>query len=230
MFVRVNGRPQPLHTRAAVMNSALRTSCRLPSGHPEGFLEAFANVYTAAYEDMIARASGCRIDRVKAVYPNVDDGLDGMGFISQCVASAQANGAWQYFPPPGEVVPQEKELPMIEEVRNPAGSAAPGESSPPASESTVRGMLQGAIQKVMAEIDHHEHAAKHHMQLAEDLRKELQEGFRVVKQEARASAKAARAETTDGLGTSVEPTAPEEAAKSPRAEAKKKAGGRKPKK
>lgn len=119
---------------------------------------------------------------------------------------------------------------MIDEVRSPVGNAMSGQSAPPPSEGSVRGVLQGAIQKVMAEIDQHEHAAKRHLQQAEDLRKELQEGFRIVKQEARASAKASRAETADGVGTTVESTEPPEAVKAPRAEPKKKAGGRRAKK
>ncbi len=66
----------------------------MPSGHPEAFLEAFANVYTAAYADMIARAGGQRMDSDKSLYPNVADGVDGMNFITQCVASSKQNGAW----------------------------------------------------------------------------------------------------------------------------------------
>jgi predicted dehydrogenase len=61
MLLRANGKPQRILTRnpaAASTAAAARFSCRLPAGHPEGFLEAFANVYTAAFEDMIARAAG----------------------------------------------------------------------------------------------------------------------------------------------------------------------------
>ncbi len=70
-------------------------SSRLPSGHPEAFLEAFANIYTAAYDDMIARASGKKFDAADTLYPNVADGVDGMNFITQCVASSAENGAWR---------------------------------------------------------------------------------------------------------------------------------------
>ncbi len=97
MFVRANGQPHKLYTRdpnAPYMTATAKASCRLPSGHPEAFLEAFANVYTAAYADMIARAGGQKIDSSKSIYPNVADGLDGMNFISQCVASSKQNGAW----------------------------------------------------------------------------------------------------------------------------------------
>ena len=66
----------------------------MPSGHPEAFLEAFANIYTAAYADMVARAGGQKVDSSNSLYPNVADGVDGMNFITQCVASSREKGAW----------------------------------------------------------------------------------------------------------------------------------------
>ncbi|MFL5243414.1 MAG: Gfo/Idh/MocA family protein [Gemmataceae bacterium] len=98
MFVRANGQPHKLYTRdpnAAFQSTLARSSCRTPSGHPEGYLEAFANIYVAAFQDMIKRASGERIDSAKSLYPNVADGLDGMNFITQCVASSKEQGAWK---------------------------------------------------------------------------------------------------------------------------------------
>lgn len=97
MVLRQNGQPHKLYTRdpnAPYMNDAGRGACRLPSGHPEAFFEAFANVYRAAYDDMAARATGEPFERLNTVYPNVFDGVEGMYFIQQCVASSQANGNW----------------------------------------------------------------------------------------------------------------------------------------
>jgi hypothetical protein len=97
MWVRVNGQPHKLYTRdpnAPFITPTAKASCRIPSGHPEGYLEAFANVYTAAYADMIARASGQKFDSSKSLYPNVADGVDGMNFITQAVASSKQNAAW----------------------------------------------------------------------------------------------------------------------------------------
>jgi predicted dehydrogenase len=94
---RVNGQPLRFYTRdpnAPYLTDTARASCRLPSGHPEAFLEAFANIYTAAYADIIARAAGKKIDASRTLYPNVADGVDGMNFITQCVASSRQNGAW----------------------------------------------------------------------------------------------------------------------------------------
>jgi predicted dehydrogenase len=97
MRVRANGQPLRIYTRdpnAPFMTGAGKASCRLPSGHPEAFLEAFANIYTAAYGDIIERAQGRKIDARKSLYPNVADGVDGMNFITQAVASSKQNGAW----------------------------------------------------------------------------------------------------------------------------------------
>jgi predicted dehydrogenase len=97
MIVRANGQPHRLYTRdpnAPFMNASGRAACRLPSGHPEAFFEAFANIYQAAYDAMILRSEGKAIEKVNTVYPNVHDGVEGMYFIEQCVASSQQNGAW----------------------------------------------------------------------------------------------------------------------------------------
>lgn len=97
MWLKVNGQPHRLYTRdpnAPFTTDTAKMSCRLPSGHPEAFLEAFANIYTAAYADMAARAGGQKIDSAKSLYPNVADGVDGMNFITQSVASSKAGGQW----------------------------------------------------------------------------------------------------------------------------------------
>lgn len=97
MLVRANNQPHRLYTRdpnAAHMTDTAKGSCRLPSGHPEAFLEAFANVYAAIYPDIIARASGKKVDSKSSLYPNIADGVDGMNFIAQCVASSEKGGQW----------------------------------------------------------------------------------------------------------------------------------------
>ena len=97
MLFRVNGQPHRLYTRdpnASYMTETAKASCRLPSGHPEAFFEAFANVYTAAYADVIRRAQSQKVDSAKSLYPNVADGVDGMNFVTQSVASSKQSGAW----------------------------------------------------------------------------------------------------------------------------------------
>ena len=97
MIVRRNGQPHAIYTRdpnAPYMNESGKAACRLPSGHPEAFFEAFANIYRAAYDNMALRATGGKFDPVNTIYPNVNDGVEGMFFIQQCVASSAADGAW----------------------------------------------------------------------------------------------------------------------------------------
>jgi predicted dehydrogenase len=94
VLVRANGAPQRVFTRDPGLGN-LAASCRLPAGHPEGFLEAFANVYTAAFADVIARAAGRTWDAQGSLYPNVHDGVDGVNFVTQCVASSADGGAWR---------------------------------------------------------------------------------------------------------------------------------------
>jgi predicted dehydrogenase len=98
MWLKVNGQPHRLFTRdpnAPFMTNWGKAACRIPSGHPEAFLEAFANIYTAAYADIIARAGGKKWETRNTIYPNVYDGVDGMNFITQCVASSKEGGAWK---------------------------------------------------------------------------------------------------------------------------------------
>jgi predicted dehydrogenase len=97
MIVRRNDKPHQIYTRAggSYLGKTAGASTRIPSGHPEAFLEAFANIYTAAYADMATRATGGKFDGQNSLYPNVADGIDGMNFITQCVASSAENGAWK---------------------------------------------------------------------------------------------------------------------------------------
>ena len=97
MIVRRNGQPHSIYTRdpnAPFMNASGKAACRLPSGHPEAFFEAFANVYRAAFDSMVARATGGKFETTDTIYPNVNDGVEGMFFIQQCVASSKDGGAW----------------------------------------------------------------------------------------------------------------------------------------
>jgi predicted dehydrogenase len=97
MIVRRNGHPHAIYTRdpnAPYTNESSKAACRLPSGHPEAFFEAFANIYRAAYDNMALRATGAKFESTNTVYPNINDGVEGMYFIQQSVASSAAGGAW----------------------------------------------------------------------------------------------------------------------------------------
>jgi predicted dehydrogenase len=96
LLYRVNGQPHRIYTRAGgpYLGALAGQSTRIPSGHPEAFLEAFANIYTAAYDDMVKRAAGENLETKDTLYPNVYDGVDGMNFIEKCVSSSRADGKW----------------------------------------------------------------------------------------------------------------------------------------
>lgn len=95
MIVRQNGKAHQIYTRspgAPFASPEHTAACRIPPGHPEGYLEAFGNIYRNAFDHMAARAVGESFDRLNTIYPNLHDGVEGMFFIEQCVASSKANG------------------------------------------------------------------------------------------------------------------------------------------
>ncbi|MEA3351440.1 MAG: Gfo/Idh/MocA family oxidoreductase [Chloroflexota bacterium] len=69
-------------------------SCRIVSGHPAGFHEGFANIYSDAAEAIAARRSGNRANPLALYFPNSFDGLMGVRFIYSVIKSSQANGKW----------------------------------------------------------------------------------------------------------------------------------------
>jgi predicted dehydrogenase len=67
---------------------------RLPFGHPEAFIEAFANIYLAAAEAISDHLTGAYPREGGYDFPTVDDGVEGMAFIEAAVKSSKANSAW----------------------------------------------------------------------------------------------------------------------------------------
>ncbi len=72
--------------------AATRVS-RIPGGHPEGYLEAFATIYSEAALAIAAFKAGKPVDPA-VVYPTIDDGVKGVAFVEACVASSKKDGAW----------------------------------------------------------------------------------------------------------------------------------------
>ena len=66
---------------------------RIPPGHPEGYLEGFANIYTEVAHAIHAARKGKKADKA-VIFPTVDDGVKGLAFIEAAVASSQKNGKW----------------------------------------------------------------------------------------------------------------------------------------
>ena len=88
------GETRQLITRAgAGAGPAAARVTRIPSGHPEGYLEGFANIYAEAARAIRAARAGQAPDP-EVIYPTVEDGVDGMRFIAAAVASSKAGNVW----------------------------------------------------------------------------------------------------------------------------------------
>jgi predicted dehydrogenase len=70
---------------------------RVPAGHPEGYLEAFGNIYREAFRAIAAEVAGQRLPR-DLDFPTIDDGVYGMAFIETAVKSARRGARWVKFP------------------------------------------------------------------------------------------------------------------------------------
>ncbi|WP_299825676.1 Gfo/Idh/MocA family protein [uncultured Roseobacter sp.] len=92
------GEPKRLITRngAGAGEAAARMS-RIPPGHPEGYLEGFANIYSEAAEAIVAHRNGQK-PGAAVIYPTILDGIRGMQFVDACVRSSARNAAWITLP------------------------------------------------------------------------------------------------------------------------------------
>ncbi|WP_417418654.1 Gfo/Idh/MocA family protein [Hoeflea sp.] len=91
------GQPKRLLTRnGAGATAAGQRVSRIPGGHPEGYLEGFANIYTEAAETIIAHRDGKPVpDGV--MFPGINEGLAGVAFVTACVESSKRGAAWVKF-------------------------------------------------------------------------------------------------------------------------------------
>ncbi|MGB8314918.1 MAG: Gfo/Idh/MocA family oxidoreductase [Aestuariivirga sp.] len=88
------GEPKRLITRGgAGSNAAAARVTRVPPGHPEGYLEGFANIYTEVAQTIKAKRAGKKPDK-DVTFPGIEDGVAGMAFIEACVKSSLKNGKW----------------------------------------------------------------------------------------------------------------------------------------
>ncbi len=87
--------PRRILTRGSPwLGRPARQACRLPPGHPEAFIEAFANVYLGVAADIQARLAGGSADPVDADYSRVEDGARGVRFIEATIESARSDRKW----------------------------------------------------------------------------------------------------------------------------------------
>jgi predicted dehydrogenase len=67
---------------------------RVPAGHPEGYLESFAQLYSDLSEQIVAKQEGRSPNPESLLVPGVSDGIEGMRFITAVLESARRNSAW----------------------------------------------------------------------------------------------------------------------------------------
>ena len=78
----------------SVLSSYATSNCRTPGGHPEGYLEAFANIYKNFALTVSARLDGKQPKAENLDFPGVEDGIRGMAFIDNVVASSTSSEKW----------------------------------------------------------------------------------------------------------------------------------------
>ena len=91
--------PRMILTRNAPwLSEAAKRACRLPAGHPEAFIEAFANLYAGVAADLRTRlATGRPAEAAEADYPRIAEGVRGVQFIEKTVESAASAVKWTAF-------------------------------------------------------------------------------------------------------------------------------------
>ncbi len=88
------GEPKRLITRGgAGSGAAAARVTRVPPGHPEGYLEGFANIYKEAAAAILAARNGKKPDKA-VTFPTVEDGVKGVAFVDACVRSSKKNAGW----------------------------------------------------------------------------------------------------------------------------------------
>lgn len=94
LFKPLNEPVQILRAGTGYLSDAAQKNTRLPAGHPEGYLEAFANIYNAFYEAVC----DYQTDTLKPIqeydFPDVNDGVRGMAFVAAMIASGKSEQKW----------------------------------------------------------------------------------------------------------------------------------------
>jgi predicted dehydrogenase len=85
--------PRKITRGGAGVGAAAARMARVPSGHPEGYLEGFANIYSEVARAIGAARTGAASDPA-VIFPTVEDGLKGMEFIEAALKSSAKGGVW----------------------------------------------------------------------------------------------------------------------------------------
>ena len=96
LLLKSNNEPtQLIRTGVGEMCEAAQQATRTPAGHPEGYLEAFANIYLNFVKQIRAHKNGVDCSNQEFDVPSIEDAIRGMAFIENVVQSNQSNEKWQ---------------------------------------------------------------------------------------------------------------------------------------
>ena len=100
LLVKHGDKPTEIYrTGVGDLYAASSAHTRIPAGHPEGYLEAFANIYRNFAKCVQARIDGVTVDPVYDDFPRVQDGLRGMQFIYKVIESGKSDQKWVSMDP-----------------------------------------------------------------------------------------------------------------------------------
>ncbi|MBB5265600.1 putative dehydrogenase [Catenibacillus scindens] len=95
LSVTLKGQPTQIYNRGmGYVSERSKEMNRLPSGHPEGLYEAFANIYKCYISTILKKVNGEEPAEGDLDFPTVDDGIAGVKFIHACVESSKNNAVW----------------------------------------------------------------------------------------------------------------------------------------
>ncbi len=95
LSVTLKGQPTQIYNRGmGYVSKRSADMNRLPSGHPEGLYEAFANIYKCYISAIIKKVNHAEPNEEELDFPTVEDGISGVKFIYACVKSSKENSAW----------------------------------------------------------------------------------------------------------------------------------------
>ena len=98
LLLKWNDRPtQVLRTGGGYLGDLAAANTRTPMGHPEGYLEAFANLYLAFAGQVRAREAGEEADARSRDCPGIEAAVRGMAFIELAVAAGASDTKWHAF-------------------------------------------------------------------------------------------------------------------------------------
>lgn len=86
--------PQIITRGGAGANTVAAQATRMPAGHPEGYIEGFANLYSNAADLIDAYKTNSKVQKTAGDLPGVSEGVEGLRFISACIDSSRNGGTW----------------------------------------------------------------------------------------------------------------------------------------